>query len=157
MNFGGVGRIGRQFLCLYILFQFLVMVSGSNAPLSVVVSGSMEPTLYRGDVIVMYDTKKEPYRVGEIIAFQVKEDNPFILHRIVDINDNGDILTKGDNNPVPDDQFLYHGRLSKEQVKGRVCFSVPWIAKPFTWLIERPILKYTLVALDVLRELYYYA
>jgi len=156
MNFGGIGRVGREILCVYILFQFLVMVSGSDTPLSVVVSGSMEPTLYRGDMIIMYDNEKEPYRVGEIIAFQVKEQEPIILHRIVDINDSGHILTKGDNNLVPDDHFLYPDRLSKEQVKGRVWFSVPWIAKPFTWLIERPLLKYGLVVLDILRELYYH-
>ena len=63
-----------------------------------VASGSMEPTLYTNDVILIKLTK-ENLNQGDIIAF--KNDNAIITHRIIFID--GDTLTvKGDNNNTID-------------------------------------------------------
>lgn len=134
-------------------FQFLVFVSGTNAPLSVVVSGSMEPAISRGDVAILYNSEK-PLEVGEVVAFRVVDDGPTILHRIIAINETDHtILTKGDNNWVSDAHFLYQGRLPKERVDSRVWAIVPYIGRPFTWIIEWPLMKYTLFGLFTLRDL----
>ena len=63
-----------------------------------VASGSMEPTLYINDVILI-DITKDNLKLNDIIAFY--NDNAIITHRIVFID--GDILTvKGDNNNTID-------------------------------------------------------
>ena len=64
-----------------------------------VASGSMEPALYVGDVIIVNITKKDLNK-GDIIAF-VSENKAVITHRILFVD--GDIITvKGDNNNTID-------------------------------------------------------
>lgn len=65
-----------------------------------VVSGSMEPTIHVGDIIVI-DTKPEYFNVEDIITFYDKA-GAFVTHRIVSINDK-EMLTKGDNNNSQDE------------------------------------------------------
>ena len=75
-----------------------------------VASGSMEPTLYIDDVILINVTK-EDLKINDIIAFN--NDNAIITHRIVFID--GDTLTvKGDNNNTIDVP------INKDQVIGKV-------------------------------------
>ena len=75
-----------------------------------VASGSMEPTLYIDDVILVHITK-DNLKVNDIIAFN--NENAIITHRIVFID--GDTLTvKGDNNNTIDVP------INKDQVIGKV-------------------------------------
>lgn len=144
----------KEGLFALICFQFLVLVSGTNAPLSVVVSGSMEPVIYRGDIALLYNDYTKPLETGEIVAFRVSDDGPTILHRIIAINHTDNtILTKGDNNKVSDAHFLYRGRLSKDRVDSRVWAIIPYVGRPFTWIIEWPLMKYTLFGLFTLRDI----
>src|SRR6266498_1989012 len=59
----------------------------------VVRSGSMEPTLPVGSLIVA--KKQSHYQVGDVITF--KQGNSFVTHRINNI-ENGAFQTKGDAN-----------------------------------------------------------
>lgn len=46
------------FLFAFVLYNFvLAFLLGSNAPLMIVYSGSMEPTLYRGDIVLLSGSK----------------------------------------------------------------------------------------------------
>jgi len=63
-----------------------------------VASGSMEPALYKSDVIVV-KISKDNLNVNDIIAFEA--DNTIITHRIVFI-DNDMLTVKGDNNNTID-------------------------------------------------------
>lgn len=146
----------KEAILILVLFQFLVLVSGTSNPLSIVVSGSMEPTLYRGDIAILYNNHKKPLEVGEIVAFSVRDDSPTILHRISHINHTDNtIITKGDNNQVSDSSFLYKGRLPMERVDSRVWMVIPYVGQPFTWLIESSPIKYTLLTLFVIRDLFF--
>lgn len=65
-----------------------------------VVSGSMEPTIKVGDMIVI-NTNYKDYKKDDIVTF-LDVNDAFVTHRIVKINDN-EIVTKGDANDSNDD------------------------------------------------------
>lgn len=73
-----------------------------------VASGSMEPTLNVGDVMI--SKKADKYKVGDIITYKLNKN--YITHRIVEINKN-EIITKGDSNIVED------APIKKEQIKAK--------------------------------------
>lgn len=99
-------------LCVWMTAERLM---GYKAPTAfgwtyaVVISGSMEPTIRTGSLIIM---KKEPdYKEGAIITYDNGE--KLITHRIVEKK--GDkIVTQGDANSLPDPIF------EKSQIIGRV-------------------------------------
>lgn len=63
-----------------------------------VVSGSMEPAIKPGDMIII-NTKDNSYKKGDIVTF--RDESNFVTHRIVSINDE-EIVTKGDSNNAED-------------------------------------------------------
>ncbi len=80
------------------------------SPLLAVESESMEPTLYRGDLVVVRAIDPSTLQVGDIVIYNgssipgYTRDVP-IVHRIIDIlNVSGELrfITKGDNNPAND-------------------------------------------------------
>jgi len=64
-----------------------------------IASGSMEPTLYVNDVILVKIGDNE-LKTGDIITYQKNKD--IITHRIISIN-NDTITVKGDNNNTIDE------------------------------------------------------
>lgn len=76
-------------------------------PLLAVESESMEPTLYRGDLVIVRAVDPTTLQVGDIVIYNatpVGSDVP-IVHRIIEITNVSGILNfrfKGDNNPGPD-------------------------------------------------------
>jgi len=95
--------------------------------LNVVVSGSMEPVFYRGDVVVIEKTNflgiqeinPSDLKVGDIIIYQATWFPEPVIHRIVSIQKGSDgqtyYVTKGDNNPKPDPSLV-----STSQVQAKV-------------------------------------
>lgn len=108
----------------YIILIIIVLIIAQH--LNVVVSGSMEPTFYRGDIVVLQQANMlgisefDPTTVkeGDIVVYDaVWYDNP-VIHRIIDIKDiNGTTMymIKGDNNDSPDPYWV-----KAEQITGRV-------------------------------------
>lgn len=88
--------------------------------MNVVVSGSMEPIFYRGDVVIiektnflgLQETNAQNLQVGDIIIYDAPwhPEGP-VIHRIIEINQTADgdkyYKTKGDNNPVADPSPVY--------------------------------------------------
>lgn len=106
-----------------------------GSPLMVVATGSMEPSLYQGDIILVL-RHDEPYKIGEIVVFSLPNKTVPIVHRVISVKSapNPGLLTKGDANPV-DDRVLYSdatGWLRPEAVLGRVRGVVPRIGYPLT-------------------------
>ena len=63
-----------------------------------ILSGSMEPTISAGDLVICKE--QDSYNVNDPVLF---EDQGFlVLHRIVDIDEDGDFITKGDANNAND-------------------------------------------------------
>lgn len=103
-----------NFVCVKVLKKDIATVSGYG--MLEVVSGSMEPTILVGDIIVI-DVNDKNYQLGDIITFY--EDDSFITHRIIFI-DGEQVITKGDNinNNTEDDP------ISKDQILGKYKFKI---------------------------------
>lgn len=90
------------------------------APMSVE-SYSMEPTFYKGDLIIGEVTNDvtHEYKVGDIVTFPIEVDGIRVLntHRIIEVFEDRDITyyrTQGDNkdtNPVPDEELQTSGTI----------------------------------------------
>ena len=99
---------------------------------AVIVSGSMEPTLSVGDLIIV--TEQEDYEVGDVVVFQ--DGHIAVTHRIMEIREvkeenpdpetgepltRWEVITKGDANNTEDEPF------DKERIMGEVVCSIPLI------------------------------
>ena len=80
-----------------------------------VATGSMADTIEIGDAVIVEITKE--VQEDDIIVYQDGEN--FITHRLIEINENGELITKGDANNTEDDP------ISKEQVLGKVIKIIP--------------------------------
>lgn len=58
-----------------------------------VVSGSMEPEIRRGDMIITISPKD--LRIGDIIMFNVPTQPVPVVHRVSEVYADGSVLTKG--------------------------------------------------------------
>lgn len=86
----------------------------------IVASGSMEPALSWGDLLVV---REEPeYAEGEIITFIEPGDERSTTHRVSAVSTEG-YVTKGDANNVEDES------ITKDQVFGRVILAVPFVGQ----------------------------
>lgn len=83
---------------------------------AVVLSGSMEPTLSKGDLIFV--RQAEELHTGNIVVYQ--SENMLVVHRIITI-DGDTVVTQGDANNAADDP------IDLSQVKGVVRFHIPYI------------------------------
>ncbi len=95
--------------------------------LNVVVSGSMEPVFYRGDVVVieksnfigLQEINPSDLKVGDIVIYNATWFPEPVIHRIISIQEGSDgqkyYVTKGDNNPKADPSLV-----SVNQVQAKV-------------------------------------
>ncbi|XP_066586646.1 signal peptidase complex catalytic subunit SEC11A [Prorops nasuta] len=136
------------------IWKGLMVVTGSESPIVVVLSGSMEPAFHRGDLLFLTNYKEEPVRVGEIIVFKVEGRDIPIVHRVIKLHEKGDqnntvkFLTKGDNNSV-DDRGLYapgQSWLTQKDVVGRARGFLPYVGMVTICMNEWPKLKYFVLA-----------
>ena len=70
-----------------------------------VVTGSMEPSIYTGEYIIVEKTDVSTLAEGDIISFYSEQSDIrglLVTHRIVGKNDDGSFITRGDANPVDD-------------------------------------------------------
>src|SRR5919199_538737 len=76
------------------------------AQLLTVVSGSMQPALPLGSLVVVVPRDADAVRVGDVITFSPPgDDTHTVTHRVVDVQGSGDQLrvhTRGDANPAAD-------------------------------------------------------
>ena len=87
----------------------------------VVLSGSMETEIFKGDLVVTREVDIVAIQKNDIVAFRDKE-NHVVTHRVVDIIDvNGEkrLVTKGDNNNNNDSDTV-----SMKDVEGKYLFKL---------------------------------
>lgn len=134
------------------LWKFLMLVTNSESPIVVVLTGSMEPSFYRGDLLfINWDyTNPSP---GDIVVYKVPTQEIPIVHRVIALQplDNGQYLalTKGDNNPVNDRGLYPRGELwlNNKQILGRIRMFCPYIGLATIILNDYPALKWTILIL----------
>lgn len=83
---------------------------------SVVLSGSMEPTLSVNDLIIV--KQADTINIDDIVVFQSK--NILIVHRVKAI-DGDTVITQGDANNVVDEP------VNKADIKGKLVCAIPYI------------------------------
>lgn len=99
-------------------------IAGNRLPMpfehgaAVVLSGSMEPKIYEGDLIIV--RKMSDYRERNIVVYQAG--NSLVVHRIVK-KDGNMITTKGDANNTDD------APINISAIKGKVVLIVPKIGR----------------------------
>ncbi|AAB85923.1 MULTISPECIES: signal peptidase I [Methanothermobacter] len=109
----------------YLLLLVLAVVASQH--MNVVVSGSMEPVFYRGDIVIIEKTSffgvqemdPESIRKGDIIIYDATWFPEPVIHRVIGVETDRNgaryYITKGDNNQDPDPAPVY-----PSQVEARV-------------------------------------
>ncbi|XP_023601659.1 signal peptidase complex catalytic subunit SEC11A isoform X1 [Myotis lucifugus] len=69
------------------IWKGLMVVTGSESPIVVVLSGSMEPAFHRGDLLFLTNRVEDPIRVGEIVVFRIEGREIPIVHRVLKIHE----------------------------------------------------------------------
>ena len=145
-----------------------MVVTGSESPIVVVLSGSMEPAFHRGDLLFLTNFREEPVRVGEIVVFKVEGRDIPIVHRVIKLHEkyvephhlctrldliffvlrcreDGAVkfLTKGDNNSVDDRGLYAPGQLwlTKSDIVGRARGVLPFVGMITIYMNEYPNFK----------------
>ncbi len=99
-----------------------------------VISGSMEPTYYAGDLIYVKKVAAEEVKVGEPITFILNEDLVIATHRVTKIDlKNQRFYTKGDNNQIEDINPVHFKNLV-----GKPVFRIPYLGYVSTWVQSPP-------------------
>lgn len=98
-------------------------------------SGSMEPVIYKGDVVIVEKIEDEydKLEVGQVIAFDYS--GVIVVHRLVNIvmdNNHYYFYTKGDANYSPDNYAI-----SEDMIIGVVNHKIRYIGLPTVWLSEK--------------------
>jgi signal peptidase len=120
-------------LVVILLFVSVLPITG-NFKIKMVLSGSMEPTIKTGSLVVVKPA--DNYKIGDIITFQRKTDKELITHRIEDIKTEGGqtmYVTKGDSNNSADKK-----EVAESDVAGKVLFSIPYLGYIVSF-VQKPI------------------
>eukprot|EP01054_Gregarina_sp_Poly1_P000769 Gregarina_sp_Poly_1__768@NODE_1183_length_4845_cov_142_002721_g813_i0_p4_GENE_NODE_1183_length_4845_cov_142_002721_g813_i0NODE_1183_length_4845_cov_142_002721_g813_i0_p4_ORF_typecomplete_len187_score21_69Peptidase_S24/PF00717_23/1_6e03Peptidase_S24/PF00717_23/2_8e13_NODE_1183_length_4845_cov_142_002721_g813_i032453805 len=136
-------------LTAFVVWRCLMVTTHCEGPVVVVLSGSMEPGMYRGDILMLY--RPATYEVGDIVVYQVPGRDIPIVHRVLSLHEKAtgevELLTKGDNNLV-DDRGLYNDGqlwLNQEDIMGKAIAFVPKLGMVTIWLNDYPSLKVVLL------------
>jgi signal peptidase len=101
---------------------------------TVVLSGSMEPELSVGDLLVVVE--QDSYAVDEVVVFQ--EGRIGVVHRIIQI-DGQTVTTQGDANNAPDEP------MDISRIKGKVVCAIPLVGHVIN-LIKTPVATILILA-----------
>ena len=111
-------------------------------------SGSMVPKLQIGDIVIAHWEHVDQVRPGQIITFAADIGRPqLITHRVQRVivgRDSVHVITKGDANAEPDDEWT----VSRNTLVGHYDWRIPKIGRALVWLGEAPIRR-TLIAVTI--------
>ncbi|XP_058098909.1 uncharacterized protein LOC131243521 isoform X2 [Magnolia sinica] len=123
------------------IWKLLICISGSESPIVVVLSESMEPGFKRGDILFLH-MNEAPIRTGEIVVFHVE------VHEKLGTEGEIKVLTKGDNNDKDDRNGVYtNGQLwvQRHHIIGRTIGFLPYVGWATIIMTEKPVIKYLLI------------
>ena len=110
--FDRIVSVANMVLSSALIWMIFTLVFRNNMPLVVVLSNSMEPDFIRGDLLLAVSPPHgQMFPNGQICAYNVITSPVPIVHRMIETHNalgKKQILTKGDNNEVPDN-WLYKG------------------------------------------------
>ena len=113
----------------------------------IVVSGSMEPAIQVGDMLVIRE--QDRYQHGDIITYRSGQN--LITHRVISV-DGTDLVTQGDANNVADEP------ITLSQVEGKMFLRIPGLGRAIL-LLKTPagilvalISGFVLVAISIIAD-----
>ena len=121
-----IGWLGWTILGIVVLtVSFVLAASRQGWEFDAVLSGSMEPALEVGGLVVIKPAEAQGIQMGDVISFKLPGIDTPICHRVIDIKEvDGDLFfqTKGDANEEPD---LY--LVSAQDVNGKAVFYASYV------------------------------
>jgi signal peptidase I len=136
---GGWGWLVAATLTRAYLTLMLALLACALLPMavgmagSVVQSGSMEPSISPGDIVLTRELPKDaPPPIGRVVTFEAPEGaavTGLILHRIIAAENDGSLITAGDANAQSDS-----APLDRDDIIAQACILVPFIGLPGLWL-----------------------
>lgn len=117
-------ELGKEILSYVVIIILAILLA---AHLSVVVSGSMEPAFYRGDIVATTNVNTygiqefNPHtdiNVGDVVVYDAEWYEEPVIHRVIDIqtiNGTKYYKIKGDNNDEVDPYLV-----TPEQIRSKV-------------------------------------
>lgn len=131
-----------------------------DSPIVVVLTGSMEPNFYRGDLLFLYHSDA-PYEPGDIVVYTIGAHKIPIVHRVTNTHTLLDkrqrVLTKGDNNNHHDHALYDKGVsfLTERHLMARIALQIPYIGVATILINDYPILKYLTILAIALTVIVY--
>ena len=111
-----------------ILISFSVLSASGFMKARIVLTGSMEPVISPGDIVLLAPTPRTQPKLGDIAAYTARrfsgESVGIFTHRIIGGDPINGWIMKGDANLSPDVQ-----KPKAEDMNGVVFFIIPWIGK----------------------------
>lgn len=120
---GYLGLITAALIMVTAVLTYLAPHLGWRVDL--VSTGSMEPRIETGSLLVIRPVDPEEIVIGDVITFwQSGLDTPLVTHRVIDSGHNSPLWfqTKGDANPFPDTFIVPAGNLA-----GVVWLNLPYL------------------------------
>jgi signal peptidase I len=114
-----------------VLLIFSGLSFGGVVKARIVLTGSMEPAISPGDIIITTPiTRKEP-KIGDVVAYEAKRFNgenvAVFSHRIISGDLQNGFIVKGDANKSPDNQ-----KPKASDILGVVIFVIPFLGNILT-------------------------
>lgn len=127
-------RVGSLIIPSFLVVFLVYITSGYFYYHAIVVaSGSMTPSILKGDVVVIEKVKnKKDIELGTVIAYRY--DQRIIVHRLIkkiDAGDNMYYYSKGDANYDMDNY-----KITEDMIIGVVNLRIPYVGYPTVWLKE---------------------
>lgn len=134
----------KKEIAIYALIIIVGLILAQH--MNVVVSGSMEPVFYRGDIVIVEKTNflgiqefnPNDAQVGDIVVYNAQWFPNPVIHRIINVTEvNGSkyFVIKGDNNPSPDPYLVSPSQITERVVTiGDQPFIIPKIGYITIWL-----------------------
>lgn len=119
------------YIAAIILLVFSALSFSGNVKARIVLTGSMEPSISAGDVIITTPITRKVPKINDVVAYQAKRFNgekvAVFSHRIIGGDIENGFIMKGDANKSPDPQ-----KPKGEDILGVVIFVIPFIGNLLT-------------------------
>ncbi len=137
-------EIDYKEIASYVIILIIVLIAAQH--LNVVVSGSMEPAFYRGDIVLVqkadffgvHEFNPDDVQVGDVVVYDAKWFDQPVIHRIIriaEINGTTMYVIKGDNNDSPDPYYVTSDQIKEKVVTfGDNLVVIPKIGYLSLWL-----------------------
>lgn len=122
----------------------------------VVLSGSMEPTISAGDIVIVAATEPSTIEEGDVITYDRDGDQVPTTHRVIEVLEEDDAFrTQGDANDQPDAEPVH-----ESQVRGTVTLTIPYVGHVINFgntpigFVLLVVIPFSLLAVSELASLY---